>query len=292
MQTLHNDNLTITINDFGAELSSIKKNETQREYLWQADPKYWKRHSPVLFPIVGSVWNGEYKVDNKTYKLSQHGFARDNEFTMMNKTDNEVSYIFKSNEQTKEKYPFEFELIISYKLEKNAVHVCWEVKNTSPQMMYFQIGAHPAFNYMNYNENTEVEGYIKMNNKEEKLELTVIGEKGCAKKEREAFIIKDNKIAIKKDTFNRDALIFDKKQVSEVTLLDSKEKEYIKVSFDSPLVGIWSPKKDEFSPFICIEPWYGRCDSENYTGEFKDREHMQCIESGKGFNAEYAIEIL
>ena len=83
MRSLSNQYLTIRVADHGAELSGIVANATGKEYLWQADPAFWKRHSPVLFPIVGSVWEGKYRQDGATYSLSQHGFARDRDFTLV-----------------------------------------------------------------------------------------------------------------------------------------------------------------------------------------------------------------
>ena len=87
-KTLKNDFLSIEIDSHGAELTSIRCGNT--EYLWQADPQFWARHSPVLFPIVGRVWDNIYHVNGKEYGLPQHGFARDMEFTPVSQTENEI----------------------------------------------------------------------------------------------------------------------------------------------------------------------------------------------------------
>ena len=102
MQTLKNDILSIAVNNHGAELTSIKKNGV--EYLWQSDPAFWKRHSPVLFPIVGSVWEGKYIVDGKQYSLGQHGFARDMDFELIEKGQDRLAYRLESNDQSLDKY--------------------------------------------------------------------------------------------------------------------------------------------------------------------------------------------
>ena len=106
MKTISNEQLTIQVSPHGAELCSIFANG--KEYLWQADPAFWKRHSPVLFPIVGSVWENEYRNEGITYTLSQHGFARDMEFTLVSEKEDEVRYQLMSNEETLKKYPFPF----------------------------------------------------------------------------------------------------------------------------------------------------------------------------------------
>ena len=90
MKTVSNQELTIRVSEHGAELSSIVANATGKEYLWQADPAFWKRHSPVLFPIVGSVWKAEYRNEGTVYPLSQHGFARDMDFTLIDEAENEL----------------------------------------------------------------------------------------------------------------------------------------------------------------------------------------------------------
>ena len=96
MKTVSNQELTIRVSEHGAELSSIVANATGKEYLWQADPAFWKRHSPVLFPIVGSVWNTEYRNEGTVYPLSQHGFARDMDFTLIAEAENELRFALES----------------------------------------------------------------------------------------------------------------------------------------------------------------------------------------------------
>ena len=119
MKNITNGIVTIQVAEHGAELSSLVLNATGREYLWQADPAFWKRHSPVLFPIVGSVWNGEYRSAGpgaasdavpQTYKLGQHGFARDMDFTLLSDAPDadgnpQLMFVLESNEETLKKYP-------------------------------------------------------------------------------------------------------------------------------------------------------------------------------------------
>ena len=145
MQTLQNEILTVEISEHGAELQSIRN--ASAEYLWQGDPAYWGRRSPVLFPIVGSVWEKRYRVAGQEFELGQHGFARDMDFVLVSQTENEVRYRLESSEETLAKYPYPFVLEIAYKLHGNKVDVIWDVVNPSSEKIYFQIGAHPAFNY-------------------------------------------------------------------------------------------------------------------------------------------------
>jgi galactose mutarotase-like enzyme len=291
METINNSLLTVAVNGHGAELCSIRNNKSGWEYLWQAEPAYWKRHAPVLFPIVGSVWNGEYRQDGQIYKMSQHGFARDMDFELMTKSDNELRYRLADNEATHAKYPYPFELEIGYRLVDNRLTVMWQVDNPSDNDIFFQIGAHPAFNYKNYNDRADVQAYFEIAPSASSLQLTVIGEKGCITLRKKPYLLENNCISIDKATFNDDALVFEDNQVKEVVLSDAAHQPYVKLSFDAPVVGLWSPAKNGYAPFACIEPWYGRCDRMNYAGEYKDKDWMQHLKSGETFNAEYMIEL-
>ena len=141
---LENEELRIEINRFGAELTRIygKKNDT--EYLWNADPKYWKRSSPVLFPFVGSLKNKEYRFEGKTYPMGQHGFARDMEFVIDFRSESEAWFSLTSNEETLEKYPFEFVLRVGYQLQEKELKVLWQVENHNISQISVIVASFPA----------------------------------------------------------------------------------------------------------------------------------------------------
>lgn len=291
MKILKNENLTIKIKPFGAELSSIVSNKTGYEYMWQADPKFWKRHSPVLFPIVGSLWNGQFRYGKEVYNMSQHGFARDYDFVLTEETETSVSYILRSNDETLKKYPFNFELVIGYELLDRSIVVKWKVRNTDDKVLYFQIGAHPAFNYPDFDANEGLRGYFCFDKKTE-IEYKLIKEKGCIDPSI-AYHLKlelDGSLPIYVNTFSKDALIIEDGQVRKVSLLTKKKEPYLSLFFDAPLVGLWSPAIND-CPFVCIEPWYGRCDRVGYDGDISGRDYINRLEIGQEFAASYIIEI-
>lgn len=147
MITLKNQYLTVTINEFGAELTSVQENDADHiEYIWQADPNYWKRHAPVLFPIVGRLKDNQYQYNNQTYEMTQHGFARDNFFEVKNQDESSVDLELTDSPETLKKYPFKFRLVISYKLTGHALKVSLSVFNPNTDELLFSIGAHPGFN--------------------------------------------------------------------------------------------------------------------------------------------------
>lgn len=292
METIENAHLKVCANYHGAELCSIIRKSDNREFLWQADPAYWKRHSPVLFPIVGSLWNNEMCQDGNKYVMTQHGFARDMEFILTHKTDNEMMFLLHDNEYTLKKYPYNFELEIGYKLQDNIIKVIWQVRNTSETEMHFQIGAHPAFNYMDYAPDADIQGYMKFDTSADTYKLSVIGEKGCLHTSSDVLNAPEGVIEINRHTFDNDALILESKQVNSVTLFDRNKAPYLHVSFNTPVVGLWSPARGQYAPFLCIEPWYGRCDRERFNGNFESKDWMQHLAPGKQFYGEYLIEIL
>ena len=292
MEKISNQKLEIGVKEHGAELCSIIRKSDGREYMWQASPEYWKRHSPVLFPIVGSLWNKEMRQDGKTYTMGQHGFARDMDFELIEKSADTLRYRLTSSEETKRLYPYDFILEIGYKLADNKVTVEWKVKNPSEQEIHFQIGAHPAFNYMNYNPEAETIGYFKFDKEDDTYTLSLVGEKGCLKEERAQLATEKGILPINRHSFDNDAIILENDQVHSVTLLDTDKKAYLTLRYEAPVIGLWSPARDGYAPFVCIEPWYGRYDRENYTGEYSQKDWMQHLAPGKEFDVKYSIEIL
>lgn len=275
---LENDILKIAVDTHGAELSSIRNKKDNKEMLWQGDPEYWGRRSPVLFPVVGKYKNGKTTYEGKEYQSGQHGFARDSEFTLVEKTESKISFELLSNEETLKQYPFRFRLICSFELINDRIIVDWNVENIDDKKIYFSIGAHPAF-YCRKGETV-----LTMNDKN--LKYSLINSDGLYTPEKydieSDFVLHDN-------VFDNDALIIENSDVNEVSLIDNNKK-YLTVKFDAPLFGIWSPAKKN-APFVCIEPWYGRCDAEDFNGDITEREWSNSLSVGEKWYKEYEIII-
>ncbi|MDO4497440.1 MAG: aldose 1-epimerase family protein [Bacteroidales bacterium] len=284
MKQLQNEQMTISVKEHGAELASIVCGG--KEYLWQADEKFWKRHSPVLFPIVGSVCKGEYRSHGKTYKMGQHGLARDLDFTLISATDNELWYELSSTPETLEKYPYSFCLRIGYRLEGKRISVMWKVVNTGEETMAFQIGAHPAFFFAD----PEKRGFFRLSTQQRTLPISVITEGGNVGGTSEITTDEEGFIVIDDHTFDHDALVFEDSLLNKVELCREDRTPYVTVEFTSPLVGLWSPPH-KHAPFVCIEPWYGRTDPAGYTGTLEEKPWMQHLAPNEIFEASYDIII-
>ena len=288
MEELKNDKITVIISAHGAELQSIKSAEG-REYLWQGDEKYWPRRSPLLFPIVCGLWNGQYRVDGKTYELPRHGFARDMDFDVIEKTESSVTYELTSNEETMKVYPHECGLNVSYFLNDDMINVVWTVRNMGKEEMHFQIGGHPAFNLPDVGEGDKVEGTLLFDN-EQPLTRIIGNTGGCIKPERYDVKTDRHIWAFDEESFADDAVILDKSQVGMAVIVDKEGRPQIGLSFDCPCLGIWTPY-GKHAPFLCIEPWYGVHDWAGYEGEFKDKYLMNHLLPGATFMASYEIKV-
>lgn len=276
---LENEKLKIAVDSMGAELSSILRKSDSTEMLWQGDPRFWGRKSPVLFPVVGKYKNLKTTYMGKEYRLGQHGFARDSEFTLLEKTESSISFELCESDASLAVYPFRFRLICSFILEENSVRVCWRVVNTDNKTIYFSIGAHPAF----YIE----KGKTSLNMKNGKdITYNLINSEGLYTDRKYAI---SPAVTLTEELFDNDALIIQNSGVNEISL-SGKNGEYLSVSFDAPLFGIWSPARKN-APFVCIEPWYGRCDAEYFDGDITEREWGNTLFEGEEFYKEYKITV-
>lgn len=316
IESLSNGQISISVKKHGAELCSLKS--AGREYLWQADGEFWARHSPVLFPIVGSLWNKKFVSGGREYSMGQHGFARDMDFELFSKSDDEIWYRLTSSEETLSKYPYEFVLEIGYRLAGRSVEVMWKVTNPSSEEMYFQIGAHPAFHWPLLSNRAISEGtaamkaelgiggqrgYFKyqLTNDNVQVAKSVIGSAGCVDSSLRSYDTlidcqRDNEhmtsgyLPLNTSTFDNDALIYEDYQVKAVTLCGDDKKPYLTMSFDTPLVGLWSPPGKN-APFVCLEPWYGRADFMDYKGSYEQKPWINRLAAGESFRGGYLITV-
>ena len=405
MKTLKNTALTLNISLHGAELTSIR-DSFGREFLWQADPAFWKRHSPVLFPIVGSLWDKHFRVNGREYEMGQHGFARDMDFRLVSEREDEMWFELKSSPETLAKYPYKFTLRIGYRLEANKIHVMWEVSGDDSQTMWFQIGAHPAFYLPRFvyggsaacasdssrhsdpesgapnlaassaasscTSGSEVlvlksssqgsgcvfsdgsasgsgaagsgadsdsgfsvsgldagscdsgldsaigsasgsgaagsgadsdfgrasrgcfrlygrgaEGVVPL----ESFRYIKVSEKQCTDiSDVQELNTPGGVMPLDDHTFDIGAYIIGDSQVCRVDLVSTTGLRCVSLEFDTPLVGLWAPSAKDV-PFVCIEPWYGRCDRVGFTGEFSERDCVNSISPGQVFRASYTITV-
>ncbi|MBR1687089.1 MAG: aldose 1-epimerase family protein [Prevotella sp.] len=284
MEELRNEYLTIRVSEVGAELQSVKDADG-REYLWQADPKYWPRHSPILFPIVCSVNDDTYRVDGREYHLPRHGFARDKQFQLINKTDSRVTFALHDSDETLQVYPYRFNLAVTYRLDGRSIHVIWHVENTDTQEIHFQIGGHPAFNV----PGGRIEGTIRLDNEEPMDALRSYAD-GSHEMTEVPLEAEEGVIEFDEAFWRNDSVKIHNSQTHRATLLDTDGTPAITVSYKTPVCAFWSPYGKR-APFVCIEPWYGIGDPRGFNGEFRDKPLMNHLQPGASFMSEYIIKV-
>ena len=286
---LKNEILEISIAEKGAELTSIKDG-SGKEYLWQGDEKYWGRQSPILFPFVGRLKNQEYTYEGKKYPMMQHGFARDMEFSVIEEKADEIWLEIKDDEETYKLYPFHFSLKIGYRLVENRIEVLWKVENIDTKTMYFNIGAHPGFFCPIDGEKDKVGYALEFNSRGNPKYYGADYDTGLRFSKLHELKLENGRSIITKEYFDETTYIFEDNQISEVSLVKPSGEKYVTVRFDMPILAVWSKERAD-APFVCLEPWCGRCDRMDFNGNLEDREYNTVLEAGEVFNNIYSIEI-
>lgn len=284
---LENERLCVEVTEQGAEVTRIYDKKREMELLWDADPVYWKRHSPILFPNVGKTYRNTVRINGIQYPTSQHGFARDSVFRCIRHTDREASFLLLSNEETKEVYPFDFELLVTYTLEKRMLHVKWQVKNTGDGQMYFTIGGHPAFRFAHPGEGKS--DYCLRFPGQSSLEYILVDIPQAAADTSKVYQLEldGGCCPLSEEMFEKDALIFDGGQIKEVWLCQKDGTAHVGMLCQGfPNFGIWSVAN---APFVCLEPWMGRCDNVGFSGELSEKPDVNKVAPGEMFEQSYTI---
>lgn len=286
---IENDQLKVTIAEHGAELVSLISKETGIEYIWQADPTYWGRHAPVLFPFVGRLKNDQYTYQGHTYHMGQHGFARDMDFTVIEQGAESVALSLKSTPETRKNYPFDFELIIRYELGGDGVVTHYQVQNTGNDTMYFSIGGHPAFNVPLEEGLTFEDYFLAFSPMKSRIRLPLNGP--YIDWEQKTLGQTNTSFKLTREMFKDDAVIFETKGLNAFSVRSEKSPHSLTLSYNNlPYVGFWSPYPKE-APFVCIEPWAGIADTLDTTGELIDKKGIQTLAPEELYQTKYSITV-
>lgn len=283
---LSNEHLTLNINSHGAEMTSLVNHHTGKEYIWQADPQHWNRHAPVLFPIVGRLKNDAYSFQDESFTLRQHGFARNEEFTLHEQTATSLTFELVSSAKLQGIYPFVFRLQLQYDLTETSVKTTYRVFNNGHEKMYFSIGGHPAFNCP-MGENELRSDYHLLFDKDTQLSTYLLSG-GLFTGETKPIDLKNNSLQITDELFDDDALVFKHLASDRVSLVGPSGKCLTFHFPDFPYLGIWSKSRE--SPFICIEPWFGLADHVDHRQNITTKEGIMALEAGGRFQCAYTIE--
>jgi galactose mutarotase-like enzyme len=292
MPTLTSATARVEIAAHGAELTSFVNLATGLDYMWSADPAQWARHAPLLFPIVGKLPEDTYLHNGQAYKLSQHGFARDHEFTLIHEEADNLTFQLMHSEASQQVYPFEFELRVSYTLRGSSLTVGWHVRNpaASGQDLLFSIGAHPAFNCPLGSEAGQFADYAFHFDHPVTLQRHLL-RGGLRTGETASVLNQQATLPLSYELFADDALVFDHFDFTRITLQKAdKTGPFVRMQFDGfPYLGLWT--KGPGANFVCIEPWQGVASPVGPPQELRDKEGIMTLAPSQMFDCSYTIEI-
>ena len=285
---LKNETYIVEVKEHGAELSSFRDTAHNLEYIWQADPTVWARHAPVLFPIVGKLPNGAYQWGGDTYKLPQHGIARDQNFKLEQQTKNTLTFALTSSEETLAVYPFAFRLETNYRLAGNALEITYTVQNTGNENMLFSIGAHPAFNCPLLPDEAFTDYYLEFDIPETLNRFLLLD--GLQNGQTEAVLDNQKILPLRYELFEKDAIVLKGLNSEKITLKTDKQTHGLAFEFKNyPYFGIWT--KERGAPFICLEPWHGIASHVSDSGDLTQKEGIMNLPSNEKFTCAYTIRV-
>lgn len=281
---IKNEHLTVVIKPLGAEIISIKDADDV-ERLHQPDMVFWNGQAPLLFPWCGKMRDTKFVYEDKEYELRQHGFARDSLFELLEQTEDLAVFSLLSDEKTKEMYPFDFELIVTYKLLGNSIDVSYEVLNDGESNMYFGIGSHESYNCF------DGLGEYEIHFEKEEFSKPYICGTGLIPEENITTIDGHTAISLSDDLFeNKRTIMCENPESRFVYLVHKKEGKKIRVDFeDFPYLLLWTPPG---SQFVCIEPWTTCPDSDSSSYKIDEKKDIVCLEPNGHFEAHHIISIL
>lgn len=289
MIEISNNQLAVTISPIGAEVQSIKDVNTQCEYLWHGDAQWWSGHSPILFPIVGGLWNGTCRVDGQELHISKHGFVRRAPWRVVCVETDKAVFEFVSTVGTFAIFPYAFRLTATYSLDGRKLRAEFCVENLGGSPFCFQLGGHPAIALPNWDDAQPLDGYLRLEGSP--THVLRAGEQGCL--EPDTFPVPlnaDGLVPLTVDTFSHEALIFDNHQVSAATVLTPLGQPVARVESTAPVWLFWSPQ-GVHTPFVCLEPWYGLCDHQSFCGDITERPYINTVNGHATWMGGYGIEI-
>jgi galactose mutarotase-like enzyme len=283
--TLHGDGISATIVGQGAELVSLR-NAEGLEFLWQAGPE-WRRHSPVLFPIVGRLKGDQLRCRCQVYPLTQHGFARDKPFAWAETTPRSCTLVLTDDADTRARYPFAFRLTVTYTLQPQQLDISFDITNTGDETLPASVGAHPAFNWP-LQAGLAKTDYRLTFSADEPAPIRRLKD-GLVLAAPQPTPIEGKTLALSEGLFDADAVILDRPASSSVRYAAARGPA-IEVSWQGfTELGIWS--KPGGAPFLCIEPWHGLASPVDFDGEFADKPGVMLIAPGEKRVLSYQIKL-
>ena len=288
METISNQELSVSISAFGAEIQSVRDVRTGQEYWWNGDARFWSGRSPLLFPVVGRLWDDTARFGRTTTQIPKHGVVRKVEWTLVEQSETQVTYRRIGTVADFTVFPFSWTLEVTYVLSARRLEAHFRVINTGSGELLFQFGGHPALALPDCAEDRECAGFVQLEG--DLTHFRLVGEQGCVRDEKLPLgEMSEGLVPLTVSRFAQEALIFDEGQVKAATLLRVDKSPVARVESTAPVWLFWRPV-GENAPFVCPEPWYGLCDYEHYAGDFSSRPFVQKAAPGSDWTGGFSVE--
>lgn len=289
MITLENDYLSVKISPLGAELTSLLDKRDGVEHMWSADPKFWPRRAPILFPCVGESRDGKIQVDGVDYPMVRHGFTRIQEFRLVEQSGQKAVFELTENKETLKSYPFKFSFRVSYMLDKCTLVNQFEVVNSDAKPLGFQLGGHPAF-AVPFSGGEAYSDYEVRFDRPMTVDRHLLNENGLYNGKTRNVLTNSDSIPLSYELFNEDALVFKDIPSKRVWIQNKAAGKKLQVDFSEFLhLGIWSkPGAD----YVCIEPWLGCADDYDSEEDFFSKDSIVTLEPNQGFNSAFSVSLI
>lgn len=289
LQTIHNDAMTVTIDELGAQLMSITAADGT-EYLWNGDPAYWTGRAPNLFPYVGRLTNDSYTYGGKTYQMTRHGFAKRTAFATADQGAANLTLRMTDTPESRESYPFAFQFDVSYVLEGSALVIVYAVENRGRETMYFGLGGHPGFR-VPLEAGKSFEDYRLTFAHPSQPCRVLLSDAYMLSGHDAPYPLEDGTVLpLRHDLFDQDAIIL-KNFERTMTLSAGEGTRGLTLSCPRMrYLGIWHmPKTD--APYVCLEPWASLPSRQDVVEDLAQQNDLISLESGQRYENRWTITI-
>lgn len=286
---IENQDLRVTVSSLGGELQSVLGRD-HTEYLWQGDPAYWNDRAPVLFPMIGRLWNKTYELDGKQYTMGIHGFFRGTELTVKDQGRSHITLAMTDNSETYEVYPRHFEASITYALEGGTIAVTFRVENRDERAMHFAYGGHPGFHLPLRPGKRFEDYYLEFSHEATPLRIG-LSDQALVQEPHSPYTLEAGKrLPLRHDLFDHDAIIL-KDMDRTVTIRAEGDNRSVTVSFPQmPYVGFWHMSGTE-APYLCIEPWSALPGRQDVLERLEEKEDLTHLLGGQIYENRWSIAI-
>ncbi len=278
--TIASGRLSADVSTIGAELQRLDApgaNGRKSALLWNGDPAVWAGRAPILFPIVGMLAGGRYRLGNAIYAMAKHGIARHASFAVVAHDERSVVLRLEADARTRQVYPFDFRLDIAYELHDAALRMIATIANRGTGAMPASFGFHPALRWPLPFGQPRVAHVIRFEHAEPEPIRRIDGN-GLLLPDAQPTPVEGRVLKLRDALFTDDALIFDRLTSRRLTYGASQGPQ-VDVAFDDfPMLGVWT--KPAGAGFICIEPWQGVADPVGFEGDLWSKPGMIAIEAG------------